>query len=50
MRSARPPASGEMFANVIRVAGVELLARLRIREGMELIVDVMPERFGWHNG
>ena len=45
-----PPASGEMFANVIRVAGGELLARLRIREGMELIVDVMPERFGWHNG
>ena len=45
-----PPASGEMFVSVIRVAGVELLARLHIREGMELTVDIMPERFGWHNG
>ena len=45
-----PPASGEMFADTIRVAGVELLARLRIREGMELIVDIaLPARIGWHD-
>lgn len=37
-----------MFATRIRVAGCELLARLHIREGMELTVDSMPEEFGWH--
>jgi hypothetical protein len=32
-----------MFAYGIRMAGLELLARLRISEGMPLCVDVMKE-------
>ncbi|MCF7731602.1 MAG: DUF6288 domain-containing protein [Akkermansiaceae bacterium] len=38
--------SGEMFRMGIRWAGLELLARFRIREGMALCVDLMNE-FGW---
>ncbi|MGA2069034.1 MAG: DUF6288 domain-containing protein [Thermoguttaceae bacterium] len=40
----KPAPSGEMFAYEIRMAGVELLSRLRIREGMPLCVDFMNER------
>ena len=36
-----PAPSGEMFASNIRLAGLELLAAHRIREGMELSLDVM---------
>lgn len=36
-----PAPSGEMFASNIRLAGLELLAKHRIREGMELSLDVM---------
>ena len=39
----KPAPSGEMFAYGIRMAGLELLARLRISEGMPLCVDVMNE-------
>lgn len=45
-----PPASGEMFSSRIRISGCELLARLHLREGMELAVDNMTEEFGWHRG
>ncbi len=38
--------SGEMFRMGIRWAGLELLARFRIREGMGLCVDMMNE-FEW---
>ena len=38
--------SGEMFRMGIRWAGLELLARFRIREGMGICVDMMNE-FGW---
>lgn len=38
--------SGEMFRYGIRWAGLELLARFRIREGMGFCVDVMNE-FEW---
>lgn len=37
----KPAPSGEMFASGIRVSGLELLAKHRIREGMELCIDVM---------
>lgn len=40
----KPAPSGEMFAYGIRMAGVELLSRLRIREGMPLCVNLMNER------
>jgi hypothetical protein len=36
-----PAPSGEMFASGIRLAGLDLLASHRIREGMELCLDVM---------
>jgi hypothetical protein len=36
-----PAPSGEMFASNIRLLGLELLAKHRIREGMELSLDVM---------
>ncbi len=36
-----PAPSGEMFASGIRLLGCELLAKHRIREGMELSLDVM---------
>jgi len=39
----KPAPSGEMFAYGIRMAGLELLSRLRISEGMPLCVDVMNE-------
>ena len=39
--------SDEMFADVIRLAGLDLLSRLHIREGMQLCVSVMEvERWG----
>jgi len=39
--------SDEMFADGIRLAGLDLLSRLHIREGMPLCVSIMePER--WH--
>jgi hypothetical protein len=37
----KPAPSGEMFASNIRLLGLELLAKHRIREGMELCLDVM---------
>jgi hypothetical protein len=37
----KPAPSGEMFASGIRLSGLEVLARNRIREGMELCIDVM---------
>jgi len=40
----KPAPSGEMFAYDIRMAGLDLLARLRISEGMPLCVDLMNER------
>ena len=40
----KPAPSGEMFAYDIRMSGLELLAKLRIREGMDLCVDIMNER------
>jgi hypothetical protein len=36
-----PAPSGEMFASGIRLSGVELLAKHRIREGMDLCLAVM---------
>ena len=39
----KPAPSGEMFAYDIRMSGLELLARLRIREGMNLSLDIMHE-------
>ncbi len=46
----KPAPSGEMFADGIRLAGLDLLAALRIREGMELAVDLMePDRWGQGN-
>ena len=40
------PPSGEMFRMEIRWAGLELLARFRIREGMGICVNMMNE-FDW---
>jgi hypothetical protein len=37
----KPAPSGIMFASGIRLSGVELLAKHRIREGMDLCIDVM---------
>ena len=42
----KPAPSGEMFAYDIRFAGLDLLSRLRIREGMSMCVDIMDE-FRW---
>ena len=40
--------SGEMFADGIRLAGLDLLSRLGIREGMQLCLVVMePDRWGF---
>jgi hypothetical protein len=36
-----PAPSGEMFASTVRLHGLELLAKHRIREGMALCIDVM---------
>ena len=45
-----PAPSGEMFADGIRLAGLELLARHRYREGMELCFQVMEiDRWGKGN-
>jgi HEAT repeat protein len=42
--------SNEMFADGVRLAGIDLLSRLRIREGMELCVETIePERWGERN-
>ncbi len=44
-KSIRFPApSGEMFAYGIRLDGLELLAKLRIRAGMDMCVDILNER------
>ena len=40
--------SDEMFADVIRLAGLDLLSRLHIREGMDLCVSTIEWR--WGNG
>jgi HEAT repeat protein len=46
----KPSPSGEMFADGVRLAGLDLLSRLRIREGMDLCVDLIePERWGLKN-
>ena len=37
----KPAPSGEMFASGIRLSGVELLAKHRIKEGIELCFDTM---------
>jgi hypothetical protein len=45
-----PSPSGEMFADGIRLAGLDLLSRLRVREGMTLCVELIePERWGLAN-
>lgn len=42
--------SNEMFADGVRLAGLDLLSRLRIREGMALCITVMePDRWGEKN-
>ncbi len=42
--------SNEMFADGIRLAGLDLLSRLQIREGMTLCVEVIePQRWGERN-
>lgn len=42
--------SNEMFADGVRLAGLDLLSRLHIREGMALCVSVLePERWGERN-
>ena len=42
--------SNEMFADGIRLAGLDLLSRLRIREGIALCISVMePDRWGEKN-
>jgi len=39
--------SNEMFADGIRLAGLDLLSRLHVREGMKLCVEVIePDRWG----
>jgi hypothetical protein len=46
----KPAPSGEMFADGIRLAGLDLLSRLRIREGMAMCVELMePDRWGQAN-
>ncbi len=46
----RPAPSGEMFADGIRLAGLDLLSRLQIREGMTLGVALIePDRWGERN-
>jgi hypothetical protein len=44
---AQPAPSGIMFADGIRIAGLNLLAKHRIREGMNLVFEVVqPDRWG----
>ena len=46
----KPSPSGEMFADGVRLAGLDLLSRLRIREGMEMCAGLIePERWGLAN-
>jgi hypothetical protein len=46
----KPSPSGIMFADGIRLSGLELLAKHRIREGMALCLDIMDiERWGKKN-
>lgn len=46
----KPAPSNEMFADGVRTAGLDLLSRLHIREGMELCVNLIePERWGEKN-
>ncbi|MCB1133930.1 MAG: HEAT repeat domain-containing protein, partial [Verrucomicrobiae bacterium] len=46
----RPAPSGIMFASGIRLAGVEILAKHRIREGIPLCLDVMEiDKWGKQN-
>jgi hypothetical protein len=46
----KPSPSGIMFADGIRLSGLELLATHRIREGMELCLDIMDiDRWGKKN-
>lgn len=35
-----PSPSGVMFSNGVRIAGLDVLARLRVREGVDLCIDV----------
>ena len=43
----KPAPSNEMFGDGIRLAGLDLLSRLHIREGMELCVaNIEPDRWG----
>lgn len=45
----KPAPSGEMYGYYIRMAGVELLAKWHIREGMPLCVEIMSEcQWGRH--
>ncbi|RMG02430.1 MAG: acetylesterase [Planctomycetota bacterium] len=45
-----PAPSGIMFADGIRLSGLELLAKHHIREGMPLCIDLIePERWGKQN-
>lgn len=42
-----PAPSGEMFADGVRLAGLDVLARHRVREGISLCVDILEiERWG----
>ena len=41
-----PAPSGEMFAYGIRYAGLDVLSKLHVREGMSMCVDIMNE-FRW---
>jgi hypothetical protein len=44
---AKPAPSGEMFADGIRLKGCELFAKNKIREGMELSLQLIePDRWG----
>ncbi len=44
---AKPAPSGIMFADGVRLAGLDLFARLRIEEGMQLALDIMDiQRWG----
>ncbi|MBL9116989.1 MAG: HEAT repeat domain-containing protein [Verrucomicrobiaceae bacterium] len=46
----KPAPSNEMFADGVRLAGLDLLSRLHIREGMALIIQVIePQRWGEKN-
>ncbi|HMO15114.1 MAG TPA: DUF6288 domain-containing protein [Pirellulaceae bacterium] len=39
--TARPAPSGIMFADEVRLAGIDLMAQYRIEEGMSLCLDIM---------